>query len=249
MKKMQKDDDLQLEKRRRIYSEFGLIRKLFYFWYWKVKDLIYLIKFGRRFTEYGVTMYCGQQGAGKTIAMVEYLERMRLKYPRALILTNFGYIHQHQSFDDWKQFFEVRNGEDGVIFAIDEIQNEYNSSNRKTFPEGLLTQITQQRKQKIKIVCTSQVYTRVVKQLREQTFEVVECRTLGGRWTFTKAFDAWEYEAVVDNPEKKTKLRRAWRRNFVQDSNIRELYDSYSVVEKMAKTEYLPRNERTYNTN
>lgn len=249
MAEMQKDEHLTVKNRRRIYSEVGLIRKFIFFWYWKTKDLIHLIKFGRKFTEFGVTMYCGQQGAGKTVAMVEYLERMRKKYPKALILTNFGYIHEHQSFDDWQQFFKVRNGEDGVIFAIDEIQNEYNSSNWKTFPEGLLTQITQQRKQKIKIVCTSQVYTRVVKQLREQTFEVVECRTLGGRWTFTKAFDAWEYEAVIDNPEKKNKLRRAWRRNFIQDTNLRDLYDSYSVVQKMAKTEYLPRNERTYNTN
>nr|WP_176452299.1 hypothetical protein [Streptococcus thermophilus] len=81
----------------------------------------------------------------KQMAMTEYLERMRKKYPKAVICTNFGYIHQTLPMTDWKQIFTVRNGLDGVIFAIDEIQNEYNSASWKNFPEGLLAEITQQR--------------------------------------------------------------------------------------------------------
>ena len=198
-------------------------------------DIFSRIKNGQDFREYGLTLYCGRQGAGKTMAMTEYLERMRKKYPKAIICTNFGYVHQNFPMTDWKQIFSVRNGLDGVIFAIDEIQNEYNSASWKNFPEGLLAEITQQRKQRIKIVGTSQVFTRVVKQLREQTFEVVDCRTLAGRWTFTKSFDAEEYNAVCDRPEVKMKLRRLWRKNFVQTKRLRELYDSYAKIEQMTK--------------
>lgn len=226
------------------YSADLFLVKFFRFFYWKVKDYIHYKKYGRSFNEYGVTLFSGKQGAGKTMALVEYLERMRTIYPDVIIMTNFGYKHENDTFNDWKDFFTVRNGENGVIFAIDEIQNEFSSTNWKNFPPSLLSEITQQRKQKIKIVSTSQVFTRVVKPLREQTFEVVECYTFLGRWTFTKAFDAQEYEAVVDNPMIKNKLRRLWRRNFVQDEKIRNLYDSYAKIEKMQQTEYLPESER-----
>ena len=226
------------------YTAEHFFTKLIKFFIWFFKDFIYTLKHGRVFNEFGLTLYAGKQGAGKTVSMVEYLERMRILYPKAIIVTNFGYKHQHMEFTDWKMFFDVRNGEDGVIFAIDEIQNEFDSNAWKTFPPNLLREITQQRKQRIKIVGTSQVFTRVVKPLREQTFEVVECFTFLRRWTFTKAFDAQEYEAVVDNPMIKNKLRRLWRKNFIQDNKLRDLFDSYAKIEKMANTEYIPVNER-----
>ncbi len=229
-----------MKKSNRVKKVEDLSQKPFYF---KIMAFVsYLIYDGfnrlkdkTNFKEFGLTLYCGRQGAGKTMAMTEYLERMRKKYPDVIICTNYGYIHETFPMTDWRQIFEVRNGEKGVIFAIDEIQNEFNSSAWKSFPEGLLAEITQQRKQKIKIVGTSQVFTRVVKQLREQTFEVVDCKTLLGRWTFTRAFDAEEYNAVADRPEAKMKLHRLWRKNFVQTKKLREQYDSYAKIEKMSR--------------
>lgn len=70
--------------------------------------------------------------------------------------------------------------------------------------------------------------------MREQTFEVVECRTLAGRWTFTRAFAADDYNAVCDRPEAKLKLRRLWRRNFVQTEKLRQKFDTYAKITKMA---------------
>lgn len=226
------------------YSLEPFFKKFMKFLYWLFKDLRYYAKHGRPFDEYGLTMYCGRQGAGKTMAMVEYLERMRHKYPDVVIVTNFGYKYETCAMTDWRDFFEIRNGEKGVIFAIDEIQNEFSSTSWKNFPETLLAEITQQRKQKVKIVATSQVFTRVAKPLREQTFEVVECATIAGRWTFTKAFDAYEYNALIDQPDRKNKLRRLWRRNFIQDDHLRDLYDSYAKIERLKRTEFVERSER-----
>ncbi|MEX5398792.1 zonular occludens toxin domain-containing protein [Streptococcus sp. ZJ93] len=231
MKNIKKSGGLRFET----LSKKSFYQKIVIFLGYLIHDGVSRIKNRREFREYGLTLYCGRQGAGKTMAMVEYLERMRKQYPNVIICTNFGYIHEDFPMTSWKQIFELRNGTDGVIFAIDEIQNEYNSASWKTFPEGLLAEITQQRKQRIKIVGTSQVFTRVVKQLREQTFEVVDCRTLLGRWTFTKAFDAEEYNAVCDRPEAKMKLRRLWRKNFVQTQKLRNKYDSYAKIEQLAK--------------
>ena len=207
-------------------------------------DLWYIVRHGSSFAQYGCSIYCGRQGDGKTMAITEYLERMRRKYPKCLILTNFGFVNEDAGIDDWQDLLLIRNCTDGVIFAIDEIQNEYNSTQWQSFPESLLREITQQRKQRVKIILSSQVYSRVVKQLREQCFEVIECRTLLGRWVFLRAYDAEDYNAVVDRPEVKQKLRRVWRYNFLQTNELRGLYDSYAKIDRLRRTEFVPRNDR-----
>jgi len=223
--------------------------KLLDFMRWKFYDFLMLVINGRKFDLYGLTIFCGRQGGGKTISMVEYLDKMKEKFPDCKIVTNFNYIRQDMPFVDWRQFTEVRNGLDGVIFAIDEIQNEYNSNTWQDFPEEILSVVTQQRKQRVKIVATSQVFTRVVKQLREQCYEVVECKTILGRWTRQKCFDADDYNAIVDNltPERKFKTRKKWKYSFIQSNNIRSLFDSYAVVDSIKNKEYIKRNERGLN--
>lgn len=226
------------------YSENNFFVKLFRFICLKIYDAWMIYKHGRPFSEFGLTLYCGKQGGGKTTAMVEYLQRMQDLYPKMLVVTNFGYKKEDYAMTDWQDFFSIRNGDDGVIFAIDEIQNEFDSANWRDFPESLLSEITQQRKQKIKIVATSQVFNRVAKPLREQCFEVVECMTIAGRWTFCRAFDAYDYNAVVDSPEKKLKLRRLWRKSFIQDKKLRTLYDSYAKIERIQRQTFVKRSER-----
>lgn len=227
------------------YSEQMLYTKLVKFFWLKLCDFWErLLRKERLFEEYGMTMFCGKQGAGKTISMVEYLERMRLKYPKCLIYTNFGYVHESGAFKDWQDFFSIRNGTDGVIFAIDEIQNEFDTNAWRSFPEALLSEITQQRKQRIKIVATSQVFTRVAKPLREQTQFVVDCKTHFGRWTATRCYDAYEYQAVMESPERKGKLRAVYKKQFVQDAGIRGLYDSYAKIVAMSKAGFLERDKR-----
>lgn len=133
-----------------------------------------------------------------------------------------------------------------MIFAIDEIQNEFNSQKWADFPEELLSEITQQRKQKIKIIMSAQCYKDVVVQIRRQVFNVIECKTLFSRWTFLRCFDAYDYDFYLDNldPEKKRKIPRKWRYSFVQSDKLRTLYDSYKKVERLKKLEYTERSNR-----
>lgn len=209
--------------------------KLFRFLKCKMKDLFDREE-RKRFKMYGLTVFAGMQGSGKTMSLVEQLERIRKKYPDVLICTNFGYVHENISLKSWDQILTLRN-EAGIVFAIDEIQNEFDIYDTRNFSSRVLAVATQQRKQQIKIFGTSQHFSRVTKPLREQTFEVVECYTVGGWWTFQRCFNAKDYEDTLGRPEARRKLHRKWRRNFVQSKKIRELYDSYAVINKMIAAE------------
>lgn len=211
--------------------------KLYHFIRYYIKDLIQSKDKGM-FEEYGLTCYTGKQGSGKSLSLVEYLYRMKRKYPKVMIVTNFDYTEQDKSFEHWSDLINIRNGTDGVIFAIDEIQNEFDSNSWKDFPPFILSEITQQRKQRIKIVASSQVFTRVVKQLREQCYEVVECQCIAKRWIFQRAFDGQDYSDYTDSVSKPPSLRRIWRRSFVQTDSIRQLFDSYKKIERIKRGEY-----------
>lgn len=240
MIKKKKTDDQKIK----VYSAEGFFTKLIKFIGFKFIDLWDVIKNGRKFNLYGMTLMVGDQGSGKSMALVEELERIRKDFPKALIITNFGYINQHQEFNDWNDFFEIRNGADGVVFALDEIQNEFNSNAWKNFPEELLSEITQQRKQKVKIFATAQVYQDVAVQLRRQTLYVAECSTLAERWTVVRCFRRKDYERAQNFAEGTQKVQKVYKRSFVQNAELRELYDTEKKIERLARTRFLSKKDR-----
>ncbi len=197
------------------------------------------------FSEYGFTFYVGRQGAGKTISMVRYLELVKERYPHCLIVTNFHYYRSDWIMSDWRDLLTIRNGTDGIVFAIDEIHSEYDSSKWNDIPENLLSEISQQRKQRIKIVATAQFFTRVAKPLREQAATVVNCSTWLNRLTKTREYDALEYATVIDNPVvAKKKVKPLRKGSFVQSDVLRRCYDTYEKIERMRNTKFTPRSER-----
>lgn len=209
--------------------------------YWWVKDLKNFDK--NKFNLFGLIMYTGPQGSGKTIGMVKDLEDYRIKYPKCKIYTNFGYEHQTGPLTSLNDLIDekFKNGENGVIFAIDEIQNEFSCSNSKDFPETLLSEVTQQRKQKVCILTTSQNFTRVAKPLREQCFTVVKCSTLFGRYTMLKYYNAELYNNYIDNPTQANKkmLIRKYYQSFVQTDYLRSLYDTYEKIKRLSRAGFV----------
>lgn len=197
------------------------------------------------FKEYGFTFYVGRQGAGKTASMVHYLEEMKERYPKCIIVTNFGYYRADYVMQSWRDVLTIRNGTEGVIFAIDEIHSEYSSANWKDVPENLLSEVSQQRKQRVKIVATAQFFTRVAKPLREQAASVVVCKTILRRLTQQKEYDALEYAMVLDNPVAVQKKIKALRKScFIQSDVFRKCYDTYEKIERMEKLQFIPRDQR-----
>lgn len=211
---------------------------------WWMYDIKTLDMREKTFNQYGFTIFVGRQGGGKTMSMVEYLRRMKERHPDSIVVTNFKCSVADKQMENWRDFMEIRNGTDGVIFAIDEIHSEYSAESWKDFPEALLSEICQQRKQRIKIVATAQVFSRCAKQIREQAFSVITCKTYFGRLTVTKEYDAAEY-STAETPyivKKKCKpLRKYW---FVQSNELRECFDTYEKIERMKGRGFIKRNER-----
>ncbi len=192
----------------------------------------------------GFTIFVGRQGSGKTVSMVQYLETQRQRFPKCKIITNFSYVNATERMESWRDLIEIRNGTNGVIFAIDEIHSEYSSADWKDFPESLLSEISQQRKQRVKIVATSQVFSRIAKPIREQAFSVVACSTYFGRLTFNKEYDAAEY-ATSDTPYRvKQRVKPVWKHWFVQSNYLRGCYDTYEKIKRMEGIDFIPRGER-----
>lgn len=209
---------------------------------WIVVDTLRSRATRDEFQEYGITFYVGRQGGGKTTSMVRYMRMMKARYPKLLIVSNIETKYTDIIMKGWNDFLTIRNGTDGVLFAIDEIQAEYSSRTSKDFPDTLLRQICMQRKQRIKIVCTAQYFSRVAKPLREQAENVVTCKTFLGRLVTLTSYDAVFYEAYSGGlPVKMEKKKRLWRRRYVMGDNLRQSFDTYAFVEKLADLDYSDR--------
>ena len=213
-----------------------LLIEIPFLFYYKCNDLIHK---DNRFPVYGCRFYVGKQGSGKTMSMTNDLETIRKKYPKCKIYTNYGYLYQNGELTDISQLTDksLYNGNDGVVFAIDEIQNEWSCMNSKNFPETMLSVITQQRKNAVAILCTSQVFGRVSKPIREQAFTVTECRTLFGRLTFNIMYDVFDYADSFDKSENYKSNHRLLKQAscFVQSTKLRKAYDSFRIIERMGE--------------
>ena len=185
------------------------------------------------FGKFGLKLFCGKQGSGKTVSMIHYLDEIKKSNPKCKIVTNFNFTNADDRLSSIDDLMKMRNGEDGIVFAIDEIQTLFPSSRSKdNFPFELLSTICQQRKQRVHIVGTSQVFSRTCKELREQTFTVFDCKTYASRWTVVKEYDAVDFEAAqsVITDQRRKKFIRIAKWSFVQTDALRNEYDTFEVI-------------------
>ena len=124
------------------------------------------------FGQDGLLVFCGSQGSGKTLSAVQYIRELCDFYPRAILVTNTEIkglskntrVIEYTGIDS---ITKIENGEEGVIYFIDEIHLEFNSLESKNVPIEVMVEVSQQRKQRKHIVGTSQVFMRMAKPLRE----------------------------------------------------------------------------------
>lgn len=212
---------------------------------WLAIDIYRVLRYGRDLRIYGIWLVVGLYGQGKTMFLTWYLNRQRAIHgDKILIYTNYYYKHQDGHIAHWRDL--LKEYDKPVIFAYDEIQNDFNSRDYQNFPVELLTLLTQNRKGKGKqIIGTAQRYTRVDKVFRELCQYVVECHTILGRLTSVRAYDWEDYEQYIHQTEvsKKMRIRKRWGKRFVQDDYVRTCYDSYQTLESAKSKEYQSRQE------
>lgn len=191
------------------------------------------------FREYGMHLLCGEQGSGKTTLMAYLVRKYKTIYPRVIVRSNFSCSMQDYELTSWEDLTLDTNGIYGEIDCIDEIQNWFSSNQSKNFPPDMLTIITQQRKVRRCILATSQVFTRVAKPIRENTYLMYYPFTVAGCITFVRV-----YKPVLDEQGnlKERKLRKFFF--FVHDEELRSMFDSYKTICTLRDSGFKPLSEQ-----
>lgn len=188
----------------------------------------------------GCVCFTGRQGMGKTIAMVQQTLQYQKEYPKVKVISNCGYAHQNAELKHWHQLMDYKNGIQGVVVQMDEMQNWFSSNQSKNFPPEMLEVICQNRKNRRIILGTAQVFVRLAKPLREQVTEVRRCTTFLGCITFVH-----RVRPELDSDGNVTKWKHIGFYFFVHDPEIRQAYDTYRVIESLAKSGFQERAPET----
>lgn len=176
----------------------------------------------------GMIIFEGRQGSGKTISMIEFAMRMQEEYPKALCTTNLAYKYENKPLKDWRMLMSYKNGIQGVIVVMDELQNWFSSNDSRNFPPEMLQIITQNRKNRRIILGTSQNFYLLAKAIRSQATEVRRCTTLFGCLTIVK-----RVEPILDSEGNVAEFKNRGMYFFVHNKKIREAYDTYKVIERL----------------
>lgn len=132
---------------------------------------------------WGFVCYCGQMGAGKTLSMVREVDYILSNFPKCLLVTNirlntFPYdgkrVFKYHNFED---LYKFDNGDDGIIYMIDELQVEANNIDKLSSSDSKLLNryLTQLRSKHVLIMSTSPNFSRIAKIFRENYFAIVIC--------------------------------------------------------------------------
>ncbi len=122
----------------------------------------------------------------------------------------------------------IENNELGVVFLIDELHLELNSLESKNIDIEIMVEISQQRKQRKKIIGTSQVFMRLAKPIREQIFDVVICRNYFNCLQFNKSIDGFNSYEENGKLKADVKGRSFWFHTY-------EMYGRYDTYAKMKR--------------
>lgn len=222
------------------------IKNIHYEYYYIFTDLAIYIKEKKwkLFGFYGIDMFIGMFGHGKTLSMVH---RARLIYKQFgdsirifsnIELKNIPYI----PLINFNQLVDLGEEEDkkyvGTIVLIDEVENVLSHRNYANFPLELLHMLTQQRKKHVYIMATAQRFFMVDKLFRSITTNAIDCKKIW-RWQNVKYYDAWDYENAVNSQILRPKLNKWW---FVKNID----YDSYNtelMVSKDSAENFISNNE------
>lgn len=179
----------------------------------------------------GTRVYKGFQGSGKTLSMVFYAFQLQKSYPACKIFSNVkirGLNNYYYFSDDegLKQALECRNGRDGVLVLLDEAHLYFG---KKTgIPLDVLTAISQQRKDRRRIVFSSQIWEELDISLRKQCKEIVSCRTLFNCIQINTISDG---ESLTYDKLESQYVAKTIRTEIFKHST--ELYNSYDTTQKI----------------
>lgn len=222
------------------------VRSIHLIWFYGIKDIIlyFLEKRWTRFSEYGIDMWIGMFGHGKTLSMSHRAEQLYKQYGDSIRfisnykLNNIPYI----PLENFKQLVDLGEEQEskyqGTVVLIDEVENLLSHRNYANFPLELLHMLTQQRKKRVYIMCSAQRFFMVDKLWRSITTNVYDCNK---HWRFQhmELYDAWDYENAM-NPKLIQRSANIWW--FVRNKDF-DAYDTSEMIMKSAAEDFISNEE------
>lgn len=157
------------------------------------------------------------------------------KNPDLKVYTNFYYQKQDAHLNHWTDMIAIAESGNAII-AIDEVHTSFNSRSWKDFPEELITLISQNRKDGVKLLMSAQTSDSVEKTIRDQSHYIISCKNFGKRLFMNVYYRIDEYNKSLE------KRRSADRRYFVSSDDMRY---SYNTKEKIISLKNYKKNEST----
>lgn len=155
------------------------------------------------------------------------------------IISDYLHLNRVFPFNDGDDLMRYTNLTEGVVYLIDEIQLYFNSLESKNINMDVMTEISQQRKQRKHIIATSQVFGRMAKPLREQFNVIVKCNNwfqILQRNCYLRTEDIQTDDDFTNPRGKIDKTQFFFHR--VED------YERYDTYYKVLKGKFLPGEEK-----
>ena len=205
-----------------------------------------------RFEGWGLHIYVGRFGAGKTSSMVYDAYQLAKRYPQLHILTNLKLRNFPQGVDilELKTAQDILNAPENTLVLIDEIGTIFNSRDfvgggKDSVPKVLFQHLCQCRKRRMMIYATTQRWNFLDKQLRDiaDTVRVTSCIFPHpfSRLATVYCYDAWEYDLAYSNPL--LPLSKQSGNAYIQTDFIRGLYNTEELIDNMLSMEYVDESE------
>lgn len=207
------------------------------------------------FKPYGISVFYGAEGSGKTIALMHVYNKLKKRYPLAVTVSNLNLLQQDavdlsdtdtyvaNRVDRYYSFISkedlitsmqtIRNGKKGVIQLNDEYQNYFSNQDSKNVPPALIEQNAQNRKQRRLMLSTSQDYDQLAKAIRRRADLAIKCKTyslpfVGDCLTVFWVFDAKSIDFENNGRQIGSKpLKIGW---FFHTVELRESYDTNQII-------------------
>lgn len=219
--------------------------KFLYFFY----DILYYFKIKKfkEFKGWGIHLFVGKFGYGKSSAMVIKAYKLAKKYPQLTILTNMTLVNfpKHTRVLKLNTAQDIVNAPDNCLVLIDEIGTIFNSrdfsSGSCAVPKPLYQHLSQCRHRHMMIYGTVQRYNLLDKQIRDISADVTVCRMDKvypfGRFISLRTYDTDEYEMYMVNRLYRPRLD--FYSVFAQTEHRRQLYDTKEMVNGFLDKEFL----------
>ena len=194
---------------------------------------------GKHKRKFGVFQFVALPGEGKTMSMVAHMERFRKEHEAkgkpCFIASNFTYRYNDAFISHWSQMVEISREcylkNIPCLIAVDEIHVTFDSSDWQNFPPAILAMLSFNRKFGLEFICSSQIYERIPKKIRDIANYTVICKNIGH---FDRLFRCYyfrkgDYESQFEGK----KAKADYIKEFIADDAFYSLYDTLEQIDVM----------------